>query len=62
MLEECRAKVYLKNLHYQRAVARLYNRRGKLTPRWEGSYHVTQVIRDGTYILSTTEGKTLSRT
>ncbi|RRT64763.1 hypothetical protein B296_00011517 [Ensete ventricosum] len=87
MLEECRAKVYLKNLHYQRAVARLYNRRvqpqpvvkgdivlrraevsdpghtrGKLTPRWEGSYHVTQVIRDETYTLSTMEGKTLPQT
>ncbi|RWV79590.1 hypothetical protein GW17_00059245 [Ensete ventricosum] len=27
MLEERRAKVHLKNLHYQRVVARLYNQR-----------------------------------
>ncbi|RZR81741.1 hypothetical protein BHM03_00008035 [Ensete ventricosum] len=62
MLEERRAKAHLKKLHYQRAIARLYNRRGKLAPRWEGSYCITQVIRDETYTLSTTEGKTLPQT
>ncbi|RRT83127.1 hypothetical protein B296_00015448, partial [Ensete ventricosum] len=36
--------------------------RGKLAPRWEGSYNVTQVVQDGTYTLSTTKGKTLPRT
>ncbi|RWW40028.1 hypothetical protein BHE74_00054583 [Ensete ventricosum] len=33
--------------------------RGKLISRWEGPYHITQVVRDGTYTLSTTKGKTL---
>ncbi|RWV78714.1 hypothetical protein BHE74_00013186, partial [Ensete ventricosum] len=59
LLEERRAKAHLKTLHYHRVVARLYNRRGNLTPRWEGSYCVTQVIRDETYTLATMEGKTL---
>ncbi|RWW42704.1 hypothetical protein BHE74_00051715, partial [Ensete ventricosum] len=84
MLEERRAKAHLKNLHYHRTVARLYNQRirprpigtgdlvlmraevsdpghtrGKLAPKWEGSYHVTQVVQDITYALSTMEGKTL---
>ncbi|RRT58902.1 hypothetical protein B296_00010982 [Ensete ventricosum] len=36
--------------------------RGKLTPRWEEPYHVTRVVRDGTYTLSTMEGKTLPQT
>ncbi|RWW67796.1 hypothetical protein BHE74_00024721 [Ensete ventricosum] len=83
MLKKCRAKTHLKNLYYQRAVARLYNQRirprpigtrdlalrrvevsdlghtrGKFTPRWEGSYRVT----DETYTLSTMEGKTLPQT
>ncbi|RRT52188.1 hypothetical protein B296_00026676 [Ensete ventricosum] len=87
MLEERRAKVHLNDLYYQRAVARLYNRRvqpqpivkgdlvfkrakvsdpghtrGKLVLRWEGSYRVTQVIRDKTFNLSTTKGKTVPRT
>ncbi|RWW82849.1 hypothetical protein BHE74_00008668 [Ensete ventricosum] len=87
MLEERRAKAHLKNLHYQRAIAQLYNQRirprpigkgdlvlrraevsdprhtrGKLTPRWEGPYRVSQVVRDGTYTLSTIEGETIPRT
>ncbi|RWW47912.1 hypothetical protein BHE74_00046063, partial [Ensete ventricosum] len=87
ILEERRAKAHLKNLHCQRAVAQLYNRRvqprpiangdlvlrrvevsdpghtrGKLVPRWEGPYRITQVVRDRTYTLSTTKGKTLHRT
>ncbi|RZS18520.1 hypothetical protein BHM03_00050807 [Ensete ventricosum] len=85
ILKERRAKAHLKN--YQRAVARLYNRRvrpqpivkgdlvlwrpkvsdpghtrGKLAPRWEGPYCITQVVRDGTDTLSTTEEKTLPQT
>ncbi|RRT54540.1 hypothetical protein B296_00032877 [Ensete ventricosum] len=32
MLEECRAKAHLKTLHYQRAVAPLYNRRIRPRP------------------------------
>ncbi|RWW74850.1 hypothetical protein BHE74_00017194 [Ensete ventricosum] len=59
MLEERRAKAHMKNLHYHRAVARLYNTRGKLAPRREGSYRVTQVVRDETYTISTMEEKTL---
>ncbi|RRT57643.1 hypothetical protein B296_00039140 [Ensete ventricosum] len=59
MLEERRAKAHLKTLHYQRAVVRLYNRREKLTSRWEGPY---RVVRDDTYTLSIMEGKTLPRT
>ncbi|RRT83564.1 hypothetical protein B296_00011194 [Ensete ventricosum] len=35
MLKECRAKAHLKNLHYQRAIARLYNRR--IQPRPVGT-------------------------
>ncbi|RWW02593.1 hypothetical protein GW17_00034312 [Ensete ventricosum] len=62
MLEERKAKAHLKNLHYQRAVAQLYNQRGKLAPRWEGPYRVSQVVRDGTYTLSTIEGETIPRT
>ncbi|RZR74991.1 hypothetical protein BHM03_00047204 [Ensete ventricosum] len=87
LLEERRTEAHLKTLHYQRAVARLYNRRirprpistgdlvlrkaevsdsghsrGILAPRWEDLYHVTQVVRDGTYTLVTMEGKTLPRT
>ncbi|RWW01356.1 hypothetical protein GW17_00035613 [Ensete ventricosum] len=87
MLKERRAKAYLKTLHYQRAIARLYNRRirprpngegdlvlrkaevsnpgrtrKKLAPRWEGPYRVTRVVQDGTYTLSTMEGKKLPRT
>ncbi|RRT45129.1 hypothetical protein B296_00050492 [Ensete ventricosum] len=84
VLDERRAEAHLKNLHYQRTVARLYNQRirprpirkgdlvlmraevsdprhtrEKLAPRWEGLYRVTQVIRDETYTLSATDGKTL---
>ncbi|RRT85889.1 hypothetical protein B296_00001724 [Ensete ventricosum] len=36
--------------------------RGKLALRWEGPYRVTQVIRDGSYILSTMEGRALPQT
>ncbi|RWW59947.1 hypothetical protein BHE74_00033088 [Ensete ventricosum] len=36
MLKECRAKAHLKNLHYQRVVARLYNRRVRPRPIAKG--------------------------
>ncbi|RWW79185.1 hypothetical protein BHE74_00012540, partial [Ensete ventricosum] len=35
--------------------------RGKLAPNWEGPYKVIDVVRDGTYMLATTEGKLLPR-
>ncbi|RWW49679.1 hypothetical protein BHE74_00044123 [Ensete ventricosum] len=38
-------------------ISDLGHTRGKLAPRWEGPYRVTPVIRDGTYTLSTMEGK-----
>ncbi|RZS17413.1 hypothetical protein BHM03_00049544 [Ensete ventricosum] len=62
MLEERRTITHLKNLHYRAEVSDLGHTRGKLAPRWEGSYRVTQVIRDETYTLSTMEGKILPRT
>ncbi|RWV85136.1 hypothetical protein GW17_00053096 [Ensete ventricosum] len=36
ILEERRAKTHLRNLHYQRAVARLYNRRVRPQPITKG--------------------------
>ncbi|RZS20844.1 hypothetical protein BHM03_00053413 [Ensete ventricosum] len=33
----------------------------KLVPRWEGPYHITRLVRDGTYTLSIMEVKTLPR-
>ncbi|RWV76896.1 hypothetical protein GW17_00062366 [Ensete ventricosum] len=36
--------------------------RGKLAPNWEGPYRVIDVIRDGTYTLTTMEGRMLPRT
>ncbi|RWV77377.1 hypothetical protein GW17_00061803, partial [Ensete ventricosum] len=35
---------------------------GKLAPNWEGSYRVIEVVRDGTYMLATMEGRVLPRT
>ncbi|RZS27544.1 hypothetical protein BHM03_00061042, partial [Ensete ventricosum] len=62
LLEEKRADAHLRALAYRRAVARIYNRRGKLAPNWEGPYRVIDVIRDGTYTLATMEGRVLPRT
>ena len=87
VLEERRADAHLKALSYQRAVARVYNKkvrprpiklgdlvlrrvevsdptraRGKLAPKWEGPYRVTEVVRPGTYWLTTMNGSPLPRT
>ncbi|RWW36369.1 hypothetical protein BHE74_00058612 [Ensete ventricosum] len=62
LLEEKRADSHLRALAYKRAVTKLYNRRGKLAPNWEGPYRVIDAIRDGTYTLATMEGRVLPRT
>ncbi|RRT33788.1 hypothetical protein B296_00026683, partial [Ensete ventricosum] len=62
LLEEKRVDTHLRTLAYRRAVAKLYNRRGKLAPNWEGPYRVVEVIREGTYTLATMEGRMLPRT
>ncbi|RWW73864.1 hypothetical protein BHE74_00018225, partial [Ensete ventricosum] len=36
--------------------------RGKLASRWEGSYRVTRVLRDGIYTLAALDGEVLPRT
>ncbi|RRT31579.1 hypothetical protein B296_00047185 [Ensete ventricosum] len=56
LLEEKRADAHLRALVYRRAVTKLYNRRDKLALNWEGPYRVVDVIRDGTYTLTTMEG------
>ncbi|RZR73971.1 hypothetical protein BHM03_00030315 [Ensete ventricosum] len=62
LLEEKRADAHLRTLAYKRAVAKLYNCRGKLAPNWEGPYRVVDVVREGTYTLATAEGRVLPRT
>ncbi|RZR71790.1 hypothetical protein BHM03_00007278 [Ensete ventricosum] len=44
-------------LAYKKAIARLYDRRGKLALNWEGPYRVVDVVREGTYTLATAEGR-----
>ena len=36
--------------------------KGKLTPNWEGPYQIAEEVRDGTYRLSTLDGKVIPRT
>ncbi|RRT33852.1 hypothetical protein B296_00044195 [Ensete ventricosum] len=36
--------------------------RGKLTPNLEGPYRFVEVVREGTYTLTTMEGRVLLRT
>nr|GEY42120.1 reverse transcriptase domain-containing protein [Tanacetum cinerariifolium] len=36
--------------------------RGKLGPKWEGPYEVTEALRDGAYMLRSMDGTVLSRT
>ncbi|RRT32727.1 hypothetical protein B296_00056749, partial [Ensete ventricosum] len=62
LLEEKRVDAHLRILAYRRAVAKLYTRRGKLAPNWEGPYRVIKVVREGTDTLATMEGWVLSRT
>ncbi|RRT46384.1 hypothetical protein B296_00051803 [Ensete ventricosum] len=61
-LEEKCAKAHLRELTYKKAIARLYNNKGKLAPTWEGLYRVVRMIREGTYILANLDGKQLPRT
>ena len=35
--------------------------KGKLTPNWEGPYQIAEEVRDGTYRLSTLDGKVIPR-
>ncbi|RWW07290.1 hypothetical protein GW17_00029331, partial [Ensete ventricosum] len=51
LLEEQRAVAHLRTLEYKKAVARLYNHRGKLALNWEGPYRVESTAREGTYTL-----------
>ncbi|RRT53858.1 hypothetical protein B296_00019787 [Ensete ventricosum] len=62
LLEEKRIEAHLYELTYKKAVARLYNSRGKLAPTWEGPYRVVKMIREGTYILANLDGRQLPRT
>ncbi|RWW81425.1 hypothetical protein BHE74_00010166, partial [Ensete ventricosum] len=62
LLEEKRNDAHLRTLAYRRVVAKLYNRRGKLAPNWEGPYQVVEVVREETYTLATMEGQVLPRT
>ncbi|RWW20880.1 hypothetical protein BHE74_00024257 [Ensete ventricosum] len=57
LLKEQRAEA-LQTLAYKKAIAKLYNRKGKLALNWEGPYRVTSIIRDKTYQLATQEGNT----
>ncbi|RRT55073.1 hypothetical protein B296_00020726, partial [Ensete ventricosum] len=57
LLEEQRAEAHLQALVYKKAVARLYNHKGKLALNWEGPYRVANASREGTYALLTMEGK-----
>ncbi|RRT82477.1 hypothetical protein B296_00000986, partial [Ensete ventricosum] len=47
-IEGRRVEAHLRALTYNNVAARLYNRREKLAPTWEGPYRVTNVY-DGTY-------------
>ncbi|RZS19471.1 hypothetical protein BHM03_00051867 [Ensete ventricosum] len=62
LAKELRAKAHLRTLHSQKAIAQLYNRKGKLAPRWEGPYRVVRTIREGTYTIATMDDTTLPRT
>ncbi|RRT84712.1 hypothetical protein B296_00010768, partial [Ensete ventricosum] len=62
LLEEKRVEAYLRTLAYKKAIAKLYNRRGKLAANWEGPYCVMDVIREETCTLATMEGQLLPRT
>ncbi|RRT51201.1 hypothetical protein B296_00040034 [Ensete ventricosum] len=62
LLEEKCVEARLRELTYKKAVARLYNNRGKLAPTQEGLYRVVKIIREGTYILVNLDGRHLPRT
>ncbi|RZS29321.1 hypothetical protein BHM03_00063033, partial [Ensete ventricosum] len=62
LLEERRAEAHLQVLAYKKAVTKLYNHKGKLSPNREGPYRVTNTLREGTYTLAAMEGRQLSRT
>ncbi|RZS22272.1 hypothetical protein BHM03_00055021 [Ensete ventricosum] len=61
LLEERRAEAHLWALTYRKVVTRLYDRREKLAPNWEGPYQVTGTFREVTYTLTMMEGKQLLR-
>ncbi|CAD5168056.1 unnamed protein product [Musa acuminata subsp. malaccensis] len=61
LLEERRVEAHLRTLAYKKATTRLNNRRGKLTPNWEGPYRVYNVVREETYRLETMGGSPLPR-
>ncbi|RRT83792.1 hypothetical protein B296_00003316 [Ensete ventricosum] len=61
-LKKRRAEAHLRTLAYQKAIARLYNHKGKLTPKQEGPYRVVYTIQDGTYVLVIMDGNVLPRT
>ncbi|RWW75792.1 hypothetical protein BHE74_00016152 [Ensete ventricosum] len=48
-------------LAYKKAIARLYNQRGKLAPNWEGPYRVVNIAQDDIYTLTMMVGKLLPR-
>ncbi|RWW25212.1 hypothetical protein BHE74_00027232 [Ensete ventricosum] len=62
LLEERRAATHLRALEYKKPIAKLYNRKGKLAPNWEGLYQVESTVREETYALVMMKGKRLPRT
>ncbi|RWV91179.1 hypothetical protein BHE74_00022281 [Ensete ventricosum] len=62
LLEERRVEAHLWELTYKKAVARLYNNKGKLAPTWEGLYRVVKGVQEGTCILANLDDKQLPRT
>ncbi|RWV96273.1 hypothetical protein GW17_00041029 [Ensete ventricosum] len=62
LLEEKRVDAHLRTLVYKKVITKLYNRKGKLAPNWEGPYRVVAIIREGTCTLATVEGQLLPRT
>ncbi|RZS27887.1 hypothetical protein BHM03_00061419, partial [Ensete ventricosum] len=55
LLVEKRADAHLQTLAYRRVRPRLV-KMGDLAPNWEGPYQVVEVVREGTYTLTTMEG------
>ncbi|RWW31785.1 hypothetical protein GW17_00003578 [Ensete ventricosum] len=61
-LKKQRVEPHLRALTYKKAVARLYNQKGKLAPNREGPYRIISTPQEGTCTLSTMERRQLPRT
>ncbi|RWW50826.1 hypothetical protein BHE74_00042879, partial [Ensete ventricosum] len=62
LLEEKRPETHLRMLAYKKAIARLYNHKGRLAPNWEGPYRIVKTIHEGAYTLTNLNGKQLPMT